>query len=171
MLHKVAVGAEVMVLSVLENKDTAIGKKALFEDDVGYLGQFLKRVWRVGKNEIELLAARLDKTEHVAAYGHAPVGAEFLEALRDEGMVVAVSLNAHHPAAAARHEFERDAARARKKVESRLSVKVYISPKHIENVLFGKVGRGTRLERPRHVKVTALVFSCYYPHCSYFPLT
>lgn len=56
-VDKAFVGAEVVVLAVFEDKDAAVGQKAFIKDKLGYLGQFLQRVWRVGKDEVELLAA------------------------------------------------------------------------------------------------------------------
>jgi len=81
VLHKITVSAEVIVLSVFKNEHSTLGKQSLAENEIGDLRQFLKRIRRVGKDEIKLLATRLQEAEHITAHRHAPVGAEFLETL------------------------------------------------------------------------------------------
>ena len=106
MLDKAGMGGEVVILAMLEDEDAIRGKDALVEDKVGDLRQLLESVGWIGKDEVKLLSARLDETEDIAADGGAYVGAEFLQTLGYEGMVVAVGLNTHHTGTTSRHEFE-----------------------------------------------------------------
>ena len=110
MLDKAGMGGEVVILAMLEDEDAIRGKDALVEDKVGDLRQLLESIGRIGKDEVKLLSARLDEAEDIAADGSADIGAELLEALRYEGMMIAVSLYAHHTRTASRHEFEGYAA-------------------------------------------------------------
>ena len=167
MLDEAGMGGEIVILAVLEDEDAAFPEDAFFEDEVGNLGQFLQGVGRVGKDEVELLAAGLDETEHVATQREGlGVGIQFLQAVADEAVVVAVLLDADHLAAAAGEEFERDAARAGEEVEGGGSVEVDVAGEHVEDVLLGKVGGWPRLERARNLKVASLVFPSYNPHSS-----
>ena len=106
MLDKAGMGGEVVILAMLEDEDAIRGKDALVEDKVGDLRQLLESVGWIGKDEVKLLSARLAEAEYITAYGGAYVGAEFLQTLGYEGMVVAVGLNTHHTGTTARHEFE-----------------------------------------------------------------
>ena len=74
-------------------------------------------------------------------------------------MVVAVFLHAHHLAASPREQLQGDAARTGKEVEGGGSVKVQVAVEHVEDVLLGKVGRRTGLERAGNVKMAPLEFS------------
>ena len=58
-----------MVFAVLKDEDAVVLQQLTFEDKVGEGRQFFQCVRRVCKDEVELLLARLDKAEHVAAKG------------------------------------------------------------------------------------------------------
>ena len=66
---------------MFEDEDAFGSKDVLLEYEVGYLGQFLEGVGRVGKDEIKLLSARFDESEYIATDGCADIGAQFLKAL------------------------------------------------------------------------------------------
>ena len=66
---------------MFEDEDAFGSEDVLLEYEVGYLWQFLQRVGRVGKDEIKLLAARLDESEYIATDRGAYIGAQFLKAL------------------------------------------------------------------------------------------
>ena len=66
---------------MFEDEDAFGSKDVLLEYEVGYLWQFLQRVGRVGKDEIKLLAARLDESECIATDRGAYICAQFLKAL------------------------------------------------------------------------------------------
>ena len=153
---------------MFEHENAFRSKDVLLEYEVGYLGQFLQRIGRVGKDEVKLLAARLDESEYIATDRGAYIGAELLKALGNEGMVVAVGLNTHYACTTSRHEFEGYAACAREEVEGVDTVKVDIAIEHIEDVLLGKVCCGSGLERTRHIEVATLVLSCNYSHIFLF---
>ena len=57
MLDETGVSREVILLSMLENKDAAVFKKTITEHEVGNLWQPFQGVWRVGKDKVELLSA------------------------------------------------------------------------------------------------------------------
>lgn len=93
MVNKVFMVTEVMVLAMLKDKDPTVGQEVFLKDNLRYLRQFFERVWRIGEDEIKLLAARLEKAEDIAAQGKTSVGPEFFEALGDEGVMVAVQFD------------------------------------------------------------------------------
>ena len=84
----------------------------------------------------------------------------------DEGSMLAVLFYADYFRAAAREEFERNAARAGKKIEGTGLLKIQISPYYVEQVFFCKVGGGTGLEASGHFKMAAFVFSGNDTHVS-----
>ena len=104
---------ERVVLAVFENEHSAGLQHVAVKYHLGYSGQFGQGVRRVGEDEVELLAAALYETEHVAAQGYALVCAELGKTLLYEGVVVAVGLDAYYGGATARQQFERNTARAR----------------------------------------------------------
>ena len=57
MVKEVGMLGEIMLLAMLEDKDSFRLEERLLEDEVGNLGQLLQGIGRVGKNEVELLAA------------------------------------------------------------------------------------------------------------------
>ena len=100
-----------MVLAMFEHEDT-IGLEHFFlKYQIRYLGQFLEGVWRIGKDEVKLLLARLDITEHVTTEGNAGFGVQLLQTLLNKAMVVSVHLNADDLAASSTDHFKRDTTR------------------------------------------------------------
>lgn len=57
MLYEARVLGEVVVFAMLKDEDAVLGKDILLEDEVGDGGKFTQCVWRVGKDEVELLLA------------------------------------------------------------------------------------------------------------------
>ena len=108
---------EIVVLAMLENEDALFVEKIAIEYEVWNLGELLQCVWRIGKDEIELLLAGSQEAEYIAANQKIPVFAQFLETLADEVGMVAVGLYADHSAASTGYQFQRDAACAGKEVE------------------------------------------------------
>ena len=70
-----------MVFAMFKDEDAILFQYAFLQDEVRNLWQFLEGVGRVGKDEIKLLAARLDESEYITTDGSAHIGAEFLKAL------------------------------------------------------------------------------------------
>ena len=66
---------------MFEDEDAFGSKDVLLEYEVGYLGQFLECIGRVGKDEVKLLSARLDESEYIATDRGAYICAQFLKAL------------------------------------------------------------------------------------------
>lgn len=157
-----------VVLAVFEYEDAVGLQQSALKYQLGQGGQFGQGVGRIGKDEVELLMAALYEAEHIASQGDASVGAELLQALLYEGMMVAVGLHAYHALASSRHQFERYAARTREEVERYGVFKVDVSVKHIEYVFLGKVRCRSSLERARYVKVASFIYSCNYSHFSLF---
>ena len=164
MLYEVGVLGEVVVAPVFKHENATVFQQRMLEHEVGNLRQLLQRVWGIGKDEVELLVTALQETEHVATKGDAGGGAELLQTVADETVMVAVQLHTDDLTATARHELERDAARAAKEVERRGSVEIDIAAQHIEDVLLGKIGRRTRLERARYLEMPSLILSCDNSH-------
>ena len=57
MLDETGLSREVILLSMLENEDSSLLKQVFGKHEVGNLGQTFQRVWRVGKDKVELLSA------------------------------------------------------------------------------------------------------------------
>ena len=74
MFHEVRITREIVVLTMLEDEDAVFFQQSPFEDEAGYRGQFLQGLGRVGKDEVKLLFARFDVSEHIASERyHSPV--------------------------------------------------------------------------------------------------
>ena len=69
MLYKVWGVRKIVLLTMLEHQDTAILQQVLLENQSRDGGQFLECVRGIGKNKVELLFARFDIAEHIAAQG------------------------------------------------------------------------------------------------------
>ena len=67
MLYKVGIAAEVVVLAVLKHQYAVVLQQAFLKYQSRYRWQFLQCVWWVGKDKVELLFARLDIAEYIAA--------------------------------------------------------------------------------------------------------
>lgn len=169
MLHKPGMNGKIIIFAMLEDKYTIGCQYVLSENHIGNLWQFLEGVGRVGKDEIKLLSARFDESEHITTDRGAYIGAQFLKALGNKGMVVAVGLYTDYTCTTSRHEFEGYAARAREEVEGIYTVKVDIAIEHIEDILLGKVCCGSGLESSWYIEVATLVLSCNYSHSITFP--
>jgi len=117
-------------------------------------------VWRVGKDEVELLAALRDELQGVAADGECCRVLQLVEELLDEAMVADVKLHAYDASATSTDEFKRDAARAGKEVEGgRCLAEVDVALQDIEEILLGKVRRGTCREGTWYLEMSAFVFA------------
>ena len=69
MLNKAGMLAEVVVLAMLEDQETALAQKITLQNHIGKFGDFLQYIGRVCKNEIKLLPALADVLEHIAFNG------------------------------------------------------------------------------------------------------
>ena len=63
------------------DEDAFGSKDVLLEYEVGYLGQFLEGIGRVGEDEVELLAGRFDESEYMGRDGGGDIGAEIVKAV------------------------------------------------------------------------------------------
>ena len=160
MLDEMGMGREVVLPAVLKNKEPVWRQKIGRKDQVGKLLKVGKLVWRIGKDKVEGLLGRLQKTENVAPDEHVGSVAQLLYTLLYEAGMVFVELYADHLRASPGEQFERNASSPGKKVERPGRVIVDICIEHIKDILLGKVGRGPCLEGARDVKVPSLVFSC-----------
>ncbi len=100
MFQEAGMVGEVVVLAMFEDEDASLVEQVAFEDEPGYLGQFLESIRRVGKDEVELLMTALQEAEHVATDEQVALIAQLLEALAYEVGMVSVGLDAYHPATA-----------------------------------------------------------------------
>ena len=164
MLLKIFIRGKIVLLSMFKNKYPIRFEHVAIQDQRRYLGQLFKRIGRIGKDEIKLLSARFEETEHIATNHRHMVVAKLLQTLADESSMVAVGFYADHLTTSSGEQFERDAARTGKKVERRQSLEIEIAIQHIEDVFFGKIGGRTRFERAWNIKMPSLVFSCNNPH-------
>ena len=65
MSEEIRVAAEVIVLAMLENKNTFFIENVASEYEVRYLFQLFERIWRVGKNQVITGRATAYETENV----------------------------------------------------------------------------------------------------------
>ena len=108
MLQESWMVGEIVVLAMFENEDALFVEKIAIEYEVWNLGELLQCVWRIGKDEIELLLARSQEAEYIAANQKILVFAQFLETFADEVGMVAVGLYADHSAASTGMFFQRE---------------------------------------------------------------
>ena len=155
---------EIVVLAMLENEDAALVQKATIQYEVWNLGKLLQRVWRIGKDEIELLLAGSQEAEYIAANQKIPVFAQFLETLADEVGMVAVGLYADYSAASTGYQFQRDTACAGKEVEGSGILEIDVILQNIKDVLLCEIGGWSRLKRTGNVEMATLILSCYDSH-------
>ena len=164
MLPEVGMLREVVILAMFENEYPVFLQYTFLEDKVRDGWKFLKGVWRVGKDEVELLLTGLNKLKHIASERCGCLSSEFLKTLLDETVMVSIHLHANHSAASSGKKLQGDAASAGEKVEGCGFFEIYILVKNIEDVLFGKVGSRPRLESAWNVEMSALVYSCNDAH-------
>ena len=69
MLDEAGMMGEVVGLAVLEDEEAAFLKQITRKDDVGEFGDLRQDVWRVGKDEVELLTALRDELQGIASDG------------------------------------------------------------------------------------------------------
>ena len=164
VLDKARNGREVVVLAVLEDKQATRRQHVLGKYKLGDGGQIGQSVWRIGKDKVELLLARLDEAEHIATYKDVVLDTYLRHTLAYKGGVVAVHLHANYWLATARQQLERYAAGSGEEVESACALHIYVAIDDVKYIFFGKVGCRTCLERAWNVEVASLVYTCYYSH-------
>ena len=155
---------EIVVLAMLENEDALFVEKVTIQYEVWNLWKLLQCVWRIGKDEIELLLAGSQKAEYIATNQKIPVFAQFLETLADEVGMVAVGLYADYSAASTGYQFQRDAASAGKEVEGCGILEIDVILQNIKDVLLCEIGGWSRLKRTGNVEMATLILSCYDSH-------
>lgn len=144
------------MLSMFKNKYPIRFEHVVIQDQRRYLGQFFKCIGRIGKDEIKLLSARFEVTEHIGT-NHRPVFFTYLlQTLADKGGMITIGFYADHLTATTREQLQRDAARACKQVERRQAFEIDIAVEHVEDVFFGKIGGRTRFERAWNIKMPSL---------------
>ena len=146
MLQESWMLGEIIILAMLENEDAALVQKVTIQNEVWNLGEFFQSVGWIGKDEIELLLAGSQETEHIATNQKILVFAQFLEALSDKVGMVAVCLYADYTLATAGNQFQRDAACAGKEIEGCGVLEVDVILQNIKDVLLCEIGGWSRLE-------------------------
>ena len=126
------VGREVVVFAMFEDEDAIGLQQSAIYHQVGHGRQFWQRIGWIGKDQVKRLVTRLDKAEHIATDEDMVLGAYLLDTLLDEACMIAIFLHTHNPLATTRKQFERDASRAREKVECCRFVKIEIATDDIE---------------------------------------
>ena len=76
MLQIARMAHKIVGLAMLNDEDAVGLEQIVLEDEVGDGVDVVKGIGRVGKDEVELLAATLDKPEHIAADEHVGIGAQ-----------------------------------------------------------------------------------------------
>ena len=164
MLQESRMVGEIVVLAMLENEDALFVEKIAIEYEVWNLGELLQCVWRIGKDEIELLLACSQEAEYIATNQKILVFAQFLEALSDKVGMVAVSFYTDDTLAATGNQFQGDAACAGKEVEGCNILEVYVILQNIKDVLLCEIGGWSSLKRTGNVEMATLILSCYDSH-------
>ena len=160
MLDEARVLREVVCLAVLEDKEAVGLQQTSRKDDVGKFGYLRQDVWRVGKDEVELLATFRHELQGIASDGQCRRVLKLVEKLLDEAMVAHVKLHADDAAATSTDKFKRDTTRAGKKVECcRCLAEVEIALQDVEEVLLCEIGRRTCREGTRYLEMSAFVFA------------
>ena len=94
MFYEVGMVAEILVFAVFKDKHTIWFQEVLTEDERGDGGQLLQGIGRIGKDEVELHLTALDEPEGIAADWCNRGRTQFLQALHDEAVMVAVCFDA-----------------------------------------------------------------------------
>ena len=149
---------------MFENEDAIFVQKITIQNEVWNFREFLQSVGWIGKDEIKLLLAGSQKTEHIATNQKILVFAQLLETLADEVGVVAVCFYADDALATSGNEFQRDAARTGKEVEGGCILKIDVTLQNIKDILLCKICCRARLERTWNVEMATLILSCYDSH-------
>ena len=160
---------EIIILAMFENEDAIFVQKVTIQYEIWNFREFLQSVRWIGKDEIKLLLAGSQKTEHIATNQKILVFAQFLEALSDEVGMVAISFYTDDTLAATGNQFQGDAACAGKEVEGCGILEVDVILQNIKDVLLCKICCRTRLKRTWNVEMASLILSCYDSHI-YFEL-
>lgn len=117
-----AVG-KVVVLPVFQNKQSAGAQHFALKDESGQLRQFRQLVRRVSKYEVKTFVRAGRVAQGVGADQRGGIVMQGFEHTADKGSMLAVLFYADYFRAAAREEFERNAARAGKRSRARVSSK------------------------------------------------
>ena len=160
--------AEIVVFAVLKDKYSSRRHQRTMQHHFWKFGKFTQGIGRVGKNKFKTPCCTLDIAKRIRTYRTCGRVGKRTEYLTNEGKMLAVALNAHHLRTSARKEFERNASRSGKKVEGMGFIEIDICPKHIEEILLGKVRSRTCLKGSGHFKAFPLIFSCDDPHNKIF---
>ena len=100
MFHEVGMRREVVLLTMFEDEHAIFFQQFFLEDQIRNLGQLLKGVWGVGKDEIELQMAGFHESENITSnnltLGVMTISKELLHAFSNEPMMIAVHFYAHH---------------------------------------------------------------------------
>ena len=96
MVYELRMLLEVVVLAMFKNHYCTGFQQAVSQHEVGQAVYVGKSIWRVCKNKVEFLVARLQKSEYIASDKNIARSPNLAHALSDEGRMVAVGLNAYH---------------------------------------------------------------------------
>jgi len=170
VVNEVWVLGEILLLAVLEDKETAFRKEGtggVGKDEVGQLGELGQGVGRVGKDEVVGAGGTAEEAQDIGAQqGDVVFCLQGLQEAADETDVLGIQLHGGDVGAAAGEEFKGDAAGAGKEVQGTwgIAFEVDIGAQDIEQVFLGEVRGGTRLESAWDVEVATPVFSCNDSH-------
>ena len=85
---------EVVILTMLKDEYTLVFEHVFFKDQIRNVCQLFQGIGWISEDEIELLSATLHKAEHITSDSDAFVSIQFLQALLDKRMMIAVCLHA-----------------------------------------------------------------------------
>ena len=100
VLNEAGMLREIVILAMLEHEDASFCQKVFLEYYIGDGGKVAQSIWRIGKDEIELLFARLDEAEYIATQWYTAVGVQFLKTFSDKTVMVTIHLHANNTCAA-----------------------------------------------------------------------
>ena len=96
MLQEIGMAGEIIVLAMLQDEDAAFLQQIARHDNIGDFFQIGQGIGRVGKDEVELLIATGQITEHITTNGNTRLILQFLQKALDETMMKAILFNGYH---------------------------------------------------------------------------
>ena len=110
VLKEVRMVGEIVVLGVLQDKESVLSQKVVLEDEVGQQRQFVECVGWVGVDEVELRLAGGNELEHIASDDCQVLRAELFAYADDIVLLRVRQFHSRHFRRSATHTFQTDAA-------------------------------------------------------------
>lgn len=96
MLQEIGMAGKIIVLAMLQDEDSTFLQQIARHDNIGNFFQIGQGIGRVGKDEVKLLIATDQITEHIATNRHTCLILQFFQETLDETMMKAILFNGYH---------------------------------------------------------------------------